>query len=744
MTHDDDKPAGPLEDAATEKTTSGSDVSGGDGAGVTSAPAHTDETYAPFEEAGAELDEGDVGVKVTPGVKVVMVDDEERFRSVMARRLRMRGYQVWDVSDGEEAIRLCRQKRPEVAIVDLKMPGLSGDQVLKEIKRINPEVQVIILTGHASLESAAVSGRMEAFAYLEKPCETGHLLQTIEAAAKAKTYALAKMEMPIITMRSIWTRLWGTNGLRPMVLLLGAAILAGLALMPNPDSLMRLVTATKSGDPAQDILAGYSGYKGMAVGGSIPSDYSRESKRHVKTKGEDGKEKKVPVSPEETARAARVSVGILIVAALFWATGALPIGFTAFLAAVLLMVFNVFPPDIVAKSYAKDAVVFVMGVLALAACISRTGLDRRIGLILLGRSRSLATYLFFFLPLLAVTASFLSEHALVAFLAPLLMVVYLAATRATGITRDRPLIVVLLLGLTFAANNGGPGSPAAGGRNAVMIGILGDYGVPPTFAQWVLYGLPYVPVAVLCIAAYLYFQFRNKVQVKNLDVAALVRKEADKLGKMTRQEYIAAAVLVLVISLWIGASDWLGMGGPALLGIVLMAMFGLVSWRSINGISWDVVALYACASGIGAALASTGAATWIAGMFVSAMPDAMTSGSGLAISSSLITGVLTNFMSDGATVAAVGPVTVPMATISGTDPWMVGLATAFASSFANCFIIGTPNNAMCYALARDPETGEQLVTNSDFLRHGVVVTMIGFLVLWFWVILGYWQWIGFR
>jgi sodium-dependent dicarboxylate transporter 2/3/5 len=99
-------------------------------------------------------------------------------------------------------------------------------------------------------------------------------------------------------------------------------------------------------------------------------------------------------------------------------------------------------------------------------------------------------------------------------------------------------------------------------------------------------------------------------------------------------------------------------------------------------------------------------------------------------------------MSDGATVAAIGPITVPMATLSGTSPLMVGLATAFASSFANMLIIGTPNNAIVYAIARDPETGEQLITMKDFLVHGFAALMLSFVVLWFWVFLGYWQWIS--
>jgi len=127
---------------------------------------------------------------------------------------------------------------------------------------------------------------------------------------------------------------------------------------------------------------------------------------------------------------------------------------------------------------------------------------------------------------------------------------------------------------------------------------------------------------------------------------------------------------------------------------------------------------------------------------VSVLPDCMRSGIGLCMSCSLITGTLTNFMSDGATVAAVGPITVPMATLSGTSPLMVGLATAFASSFAHMLVIGTPNNAIAYSIARDPETGEQLVTMKDFFVHGSMVLLLSFAVLWTWVFLGYWQWMG--
>ena len=133
---------------------------------------------------------------------------------------------------------------------------------------------------------------------------------------------------------------------------------------------------------------------------------------------------------------------------------------------------------------------------------------------------------------------------------------------------------------------------------------------------------------------------------------------------------------------------------------------------------------------MGYGLATTGAALWLADGCVSVLPDYMKHGTGLCVSCSLMSGILTNFMSDGATVAAVGPITVPMATLSGTSPVMVGLATAFASSFAHVLIIGTPNNAIVYAMARDPETGEQLLTMRDFFVHGLMVLLLCFVVLW--------------
>ncbi|MDY7032838.1 MAG: SLC13 family permease [Thermodesulfobacteriota bacterium] len=672
---------------------------------------------------------------------VLLVDDEDRFRESLSRQLNNRGFNVLDASNGEDAIKIVRHENPQVVILDQNMPGMDGIQTLKELKKIRPEVQVVMHTAYGSIESARVTGKYDVFHYLEKPSSLDEMINVIRAAAEERVHALARHEIPEIKKTGLKEWLIGAQNARPGIIILGAVLFFAIAFMPTPKQLETFLTSKKTGQMGETI-AGYSEYMKMEKGQTISDYYAEKAGLCKKETHKDGKMTKVPLETGKIAFRAKVMVGVLVVAALFWATGAIPIGVTALLVGVLMYFFGVLPPSHVAKAYAKDSVVFIFGVLAFAAAISKTGLDRRIGIVLLGTSTSLSRFGLIFGPLLAITAAFLSEHALVAFIGPILMLVYMGAIQSGGIKKDKGLVVMLLLMLTFCANIGGPGSPAAGGRNAVMLGIFADYGIGISFGQWVKMGLPFVPVMALTIAGYFLIVFRKKIQLKSLNVAAEVKKESEKIGKMTADEYKAAGVLILVIILWTTLSGKLGMGGPILLCLVLLNILGVLRWKDINSIHWDVVALYAAASAMGYGLAATGAALWLANTFVSILPEFLKSGTGLCISTSFITGILTNFMSDGATVAAVGPITVPMATLSGTSPVMVGLATAFASSFAHMLIIGTPNNAIVYSLAKDSDTGEQLLTTKDFFIHGFAIFVLSLIILWFWVFLGYWKWIG--
>ena len=675
--------------------------------------------------------------------KLLLVDDEDQFRKNLSERLKMRGYDAIDVDNGEDAIKLVRSTSDiDVVLLDRKMSGMDGEQTLKELKSFRPELQVVMLTAHGSAVSAMEAGRQDAYSYLEKPCEIDTLLEVIESARENKVYAMARHEVPNVEKGSIRKWLTGSHNSRPGIIILGLLILAVLMVIPAPDRMRELLVSPKTGEMT-DANAGYSGYSKMKAGENIVEYYSNEAGFGEVSNGSNGETIRTPMTSEDAIFKAKIMLGILILAALFWATGAVPVGITALSVGVLMYFLGILKPDDIAKAYAKDAVIFIFGVLSLSVAISKTGLDRRIGLLLLGPASNLKKLLFIFLPLLAVACSFVSEHALVAFIMPMFIMVYSSSIQAAGVKKDKNLAVLFVLSLCFAANCGGPGSPAAGGRNAVMLGILSDYGNAPTFGEWVQYGLPFVPVMAIVIGGYFFIRFRNKIKVKDLNVSSLVKRASEKIGPMNRNEYITAAALLVVVLLWITASDTFGMGGPVILGLAGLNIFRVLRWRDIAGIPWDVVALYASACALGKGLAITGAALFLADGFISLLPDFMLNGEALAIAASLFTGITTNFMSDGATVSAIGPITVPMATISGVHPWMMGLATAFASSFAHMMIIGTPNNAIAYAMAKDPVTGEQLVTLSDFFKHGAAILILSFAVLWGWVFFGYWRIIGF-
>ncbi len=115
-------------------------------------------------------------------IKVLFVDDEEKFTTNMAKRLNLRDLEVSAFLDGEEALKKTEGDNFDVALIDLKMPGMSGEELLKRLKERDPRLEVVILTGHGSIQSAAECTRSGAFEYLIKPCELDDVIKAITNA----------------------------------------------------------------------------------------------------------------------------------------------------------------------------------------------------------------------------------------------------------------------------------------------------------------------------------------------------------------------------------------------------------------------------------------------------------------------------------------------------------------------------------------------------------------------------------
>jgi len=136
---------------------------------------------------------------------VLLVDDEVPFVETMTKRLNKRDLQVSTAFGGAEALeKLGKQREVEVVILDVKMPGMDGIETLREIKRTHPLVEVVMLTGHGTVETAIEGMKLGAYDYLMKPCDMEILISKVGGAASRKRQQenkIVEARIKEITMR---------------------------------------------------------------------------------------------------------------------------------------------------------------------------------------------------------------------------------------------------------------------------------------------------------------------------------------------------------------------------------------------------------------------------------------------------------------------------------------------------------------------------------------------------------------
>ena len=276
--------------------------------------------------------------------KVLIIDDENQFRESLSERLKLRGYENLTLDSGKDALKTVRsQPDIDVVILDRKMPGMTGEQVLKEIKGFRPELMVIMLTGYGDTASAVEAGKLDAFTYLQKPCELDKIVEFIDKARQQKVKAMEKHEIPNVEKGSALKWLMGSHNSRPGFIMLGILIFAAIVFMPTPQTLNELLTFEKTTDSTTitDISLGYSEYGKMKQGEYIAYTYLKKNDIEVagiSGKKLDKKEHKQEIIEGAEFRA-KVMLAVLIGAALFWASGAVPIGITSHLVGVSMYLF---------------------------------------------------------------------------------------------------------------------------------------------------------------------------------------------------------------------------------------------------------------------------------------------------------------------------------------------------------------------------------------------------------------------
>jgi len=140
------------------------------------------------------------------GPRVLLVDDEEKFLEVLSQRLVTRGIDAETSFSGEEALMKIKSKAFDAIVLDVMMPGIGGIETLKRIKKENPEMQIIMLTGRGTVDKAVEAMKEGAIDFLEKPADINQLTQKIGEAKKKKF---------LLVMKNVEERVKGITRRRP-------------------------------------------------------------------------------------------------------------------------------------------------------------------------------------------------------------------------------------------------------------------------------------------------------------------------------------------------------------------------------------------------------------------------------------------------------------------------------------------------------------------------------------------------
>ena len=141
-------------------------------------------------------------------IKLLIVDDEEDFLKSIAERLGMRDFDVTTATEGKTAVKAAKKGKFDVAILDMKMPGMDGMELLQILKKKHKFLEVVILTGHGAIDSAVEATKLGAYSYLEKPYDFEKLLDVLKKAYEArlrKKFEHDKKRMEELEMLSMGT-----------------------------------------------------------------------------------------------------------------------------------------------------------------------------------------------------------------------------------------------------------------------------------------------------------------------------------------------------------------------------------------------------------------------------------------------------------------------------------------------------------------------------------------------------------
>ena len=425
-------------------------------------------------------------------------------------------------------------------------------------------------------------------------------------------------------------------------------------------------------------------------------------------------------TPEGLSSEGHRTLIIVLTALILIISESIPLPAVAMLILIMEVILGVDTPDGVASSFMSDAVFFIMGSLMLAVSIVHQGLDKRLALVIINMTGNKTWRITFgFVAISAIMSSFVGEHTVAAMMLP----VALSLIRNTGLDTGKAtrLSTLLLFSIAYGCAIGSIGTPSGGGRNVIMIGYLSEFGLGEiSYLEWMKYAYPLMLIEIPIAARILWFTFTPKQKIMDSAVRKL-KVSVAKSGKLNNNQVMAIIVFIMVFLGWVFLSPVIGLGIVALIGVFFYLSFRLIEWQYITRrTNWGVIILFGAAISLGIQMKQTGAALWVAENALNSLQFIFQDVEVVRwFFSVVLSGILTNLLSNAATVAVLGPIVLDM----GGNPIILGMATSIASAFAYLTIVASPTCMIIHS------TG--LVSSNDYLKAGwkLFVTSIFLLFL---------------
>jgi sodium-dependent dicarboxylate transporter 2/3/5 len=415
--------------------------------------------------------------------------------------------------------------------------------------------------------------------------------------------------------------------------------------------------------------------------------------------------------PAGLSDAGRLTLGIFTTAAILWVIEPFPLYVTSFIVVILEVILLGRPGgplglkadgySIFLHPFFDSVVVLFLGGFVMAAALKRYGLDEFISRAILRRTGTRPSTV---LLGMMVTSAFLSMW--ISNTATTALMIAVAIPIVAAFPPDEPFRKAIILGIPFASNIGGIGTPIGTPPNAIAIGILANMGQRIAFVEWMFRGIPVVVVLLVICWLILCRLFPPRIR----EIALEFKEDAP----MGRKPKFVLVVFAVVVALWL-TTKWHGVPSSIVSLLPLVVFFGLRLLRDedLQDLGWGILFIIGGGMSLGIAMRESGLSSWI----VTQIPFEGMGLIGIMFVFAISAAVMTSFISNSATANLLLPIVVG---VSAIEPTTGAVVVAMAASAAMILPISTPPNAIAY--------GSGYVGVKDMVRAGGIITIVAIVV----------------